>query len=113
MMSCKILHEEYAEVFAFLIHLYIIQSLMDRNVESLYMVAAVVIRQSKRRQCVLCCPCGGSTGYKAVQVTPGCVVCVVLSGSPSDANVYCVVRVLVPVVCKAVQVTLVVIRQSK
>jgi len=46
-MSCKILHEEYAEVFAFLTHVYIIQILMDRNVESLYMVAAVNIKQSK------------------------------------------------------------------
>ena len=38
MMSCKILHEEYAEVFAFLIHLYIIPILMDSNVESLYIL---------------------------------------------------------------------------
>jgi len=56
-------------------------------------------------RCMSCCPCGGSSCYKAVQVTPGCVVCVVLSGSLNDANVYCVVRVLVPVLCKAVQVT--------
>ena len=65
-MSCKILHEEYAEVSSFLTHIYIIQILVDRNVESLYMVTAVDIRQSKRRQCVLYCP--------AILVMPVCVV---------------------------------------
>ena len=57
--SCAGLQGKYEEVLVFLTHVYVIQILMDRNVESLY-----ILKSSP----------SDASGYKAVQVTPVCVV---------------------------------------